>query len=189
VPLDTLRGTYNYRRLHVLIGAGVALAFGGFALRYVVSGLYHTAWSLGDLCSALFVVSIGAVLVVCCLVLLRRWFCRSSMVLEISDAGIRYGKTFQPWTAIRWVCGKSKRGGIQLFYQTNERGMAGCDRPLPIGQGLTPSDYDGLMRSLDESVRVQYPHVTFGQTSNSMRTFLSDPCPHFLRFLRSSFFK
>ncbi len=155
-------GTYTYRKPQILLGGCLFLAFGIIPLRYLVLGIGHTAWSLKALGAAIFIGGIGLVLALGGLFLLKRWLTRTSISLEISAAGIRYGKVFHSWDAIRWVSGRSERRGVQLFYQTQGRGLAGYDRPLPIDQNPTIEEYGGLMQSLSKAIQEKYPDVGFG---------------------------
>ena len=155
-------GRYSYRKPSVLIAGLLATAFGGFALRYLLLAVPHTVWSLKAYGTAAFVGGIGGMLAVCGLILLRRWFARTSLALEISAAGIRYGKTFHSWDMIRWLSGHSDRKGVRLFYQARGRGLAGFDRPLPVDRNPTAEEYDDLLHALSSAISKKHPDVVFG---------------------------
>jgi hypothetical protein len=107
--------SYTYRKPTVLIAGLLALAFGGFALRYLARAVPHTVWSLKAFGAAVFVGGIGGMLALCGLLLLRRWWRRTSLRLEISAAGIRYGNLFHSWDMIHWLSGHPDRKGIGFF--------------------------------------------------------------------------
>lgn len=131
-------------------------------MRYLVFSIPHTTWSIQAFGAAAFVGGIGSLLCVCGLMVLRRWFNRTSLTLEISTSGIRYGETFHAWSEIHWISGRTDRRGVQLFYQTRQRGLAGCDRPLPVDCNPTADEFDTLLQTLRSALSEQHPDVAFG---------------------------
>lgn len=161
-PRIFFAGRYSYRKSGALVAGVVASLFGLYALRYLVLSIPHTTWSFKAYGAAAFVAGIGSLLLVCGLFVLRRWFTRTSLTLEISTAGVRYGKTFHSWSEIHWISGHKDRRGVQLFYQTRQRGLAGCDRPLPVDDNPTTEEFHSLLETLRGALSEEYPNVEFG---------------------------
>ena len=161
-PRIFFAGRYSYRKPGTLIGGAVAITFGSYALRYLLLTIPHTTWSLKAYAAATFVGGIGGMLALCGVILLRRWFAGTTLILEISNAGIRYGKTFHSWNEIHWLTAHTDRGGVQLFYQTRGRGLAGFDRPLPVDSNLTQEEFHDLLQALTTALSKDHPDVAFG---------------------------
>lgn len=161
-PRIFFAGRYSYRKPGALVAGVVASLFGGYALRYLVLSIPHTTWSIKAYGAAAFVGGIGSLLLVCGLVVLRRWFTQTSLILEISSAGVRYGQTFHPWSEIHWIGGHRDRSDVRLFYQTRQRGLAGCDRPLPVDCNPTVEEFASLLEMLRGALSEEYPNVEFG---------------------------
>jgi hypothetical protein len=87
---------------------------------------------------------------------------QTRVTLEISTAGIRYGETFHSWDEIRWISGHTDRKGVQLFYQTRERGLAGFDRPLPVDRNPTVEEFHDLLDALRGALSEKHSGVDFG---------------------------
>jgi hypothetical protein len=155
-------GRYSYRKPGALIVGAVAIAFGGYALRYLFLAIPHTTWSLKAYGAAAFVGGIGGMLALCGVVVLRRWFAGTTLMLEISTAGVRYGKTFHSWNEIRWLSGHTDRTGVRLFYQTRGRGLAGFDRPLPVDTNPTLKEFHDLLQALTNALSKDHPDVAIG---------------------------
>jgi hypothetical protein len=160
-------GRFTYRRPRVLFAGLLFLAFGVYALRYLVLGLTHSTSSLKLLGTAVFVGGIGGILAFGGLYLLKRWFTRMCITLEISTAGITYGRVSHSWDAIRWVAGRRVRGyssrkRVELFYQTRDRGLKGLDRPMPVDQNPTLQEYAELIESLSNAIQEKHPEVVLG---------------------------
>ena len=153
---------YKYRKPGTFFAGLLGLAFGGLALRYVVLEASTTVWKPTAFLAAAFVGGIGGVLALCGLFLLRKWFVRGVLALEISGAGIRYGNAYHPWESIHWLGGRCDRKGIQLFYQTRDRWPGGIDRPLPVDPNLTQEEYEQLMETLSNRILQNHPHVVLG---------------------------
>ena len=108
-------GRYTYRKPSALIGGLLFLAFGGFGLWHLFLAIPHTTWSLKTYAAAAFVGGISGMLAAGGLFLLARWFARTTLSLEISAAGIRYGKAFHSWDKIHGFAGRRDRKKVQLF--------------------------------------------------------------------------
>jgi hypothetical protein len=155
-------GRYTYRKPHVLVAGILSLSIGAFVLRYLVLASPKTVWSIKAFGAMALVGGIGGVLAVCGLLFLKLWFARTSMLLEISTTGIRYGNVFHSWDAIHWLSGHSERKRVWLFYQTMGRGLAGFDRALPVDQNPTAEEYANLMITLRNAISAKHPNVIFG---------------------------
>jgi hypothetical protein len=153
---------YSYRKPGAFVAGLVAVAFGGYALRYVFHSIPRTTWSIKAYAAAAFVVGISGLLTLCGLIVLRRWITQARVTLEISTAGIRYGETFHSWNEIRWISGHTDRKGVQLFYQTRGRGFAGFDRPLPVDRNPTVDEFHDLLDELRSALSERHSDVDFG---------------------------
>ena len=161
-PRIFFAGRYSYRKPGALVAGVVAVLFGGYALRYLVLSIPHTTWSIKAYGAAAFIAGIGSLLLLCGLIVLGRWFTQTSLTLEISAAGVRYGETFHSWSEIHWISGHTDRKGVCLFYQTQQRGLAGCDRPLPVDSNPTVEQFHSLLETLKSALSEEYPNVEFG---------------------------
>jgi hypothetical protein len=161
-PCIFFAGRYSYRKPGAFVAGVLAALGGGYVLRYLVLSIPHTTWSIKAYGAAAFVGGIGGLLFVCGLIVLRRWFAQTSLTLEISAAGVRYGETFHSWSEIHWISGHTDRKGVQLFYQTRQRGLAGCDRPLPVDSNPTVEEFHSLLETLRGALSEKYPNVEFG---------------------------
>lgn len=155
-------GRYTYRKPSALLGGLLFLAFSGFGLRHLFFAIPQTTWSLKTYAGAAFVGGISGMLAAGGLFLLARWFARTTLSLEISTVGIRYGKAFHSWDRIHGFAGHRDRKKVQLFYQTRDPGLKGMDRPLPVDQNPTPEEYDQLMHTLSDAISPEHPNVIFG---------------------------
>lgn len=155
-------GRYSYRKPSVLFASVVASLFGGFALRDLFMSIPHSTWSISTCAAVAFIGGIGSLLLVCGLFLLRQWFVQKDRLLEISTTGITYGETSHSWREIHWISGHRVQGGVHLFYQTRQRGLAGCDRPIPLDRNPTVEEYYNLLETLSSQLSEEHPHVEFG---------------------------
>jgi hypothetical protein len=161
-PRIFLAGHYSYRKPAALIAGFVAILFGTYAILYLFFSIHHTTWSVKPYAAVTFVGGIGSALLLCGFILLRRWILKTSLTLEISNLGVRYGETFHSWSEIHWISGRADRKRMVLFYQTRERGLAGYDRPLPLDCNPTAEEFHHLLETLDMKLSKEYPNVQFG---------------------------
>jgi hypothetical protein len=154
-------GRYSYRQRGAVFAGLIGCAFGGAALLNLYLGIRReTEWSIKAFGAAVFVGGIGGMLALAGITLLWQWITRRSLTLEISSAGIKYGKTFHPWNEIHWVSGHLEQERVRLFYQ--KRGLAGFDRHIPVDQNPIVEEYKQLMAKLRDALSQKYPDLDFG---------------------------
>jgi hypothetical protein len=161
-PRIFITRSYTYRKPATLFGGLLALASASFALNRLIVEFPRSAWSWGALPTMLFVGGIGALLGFCGFWVLRQWFASASMLLEITDAGIRYGDAHCSWDDIRWISGHGDRKGIVLFYQRRGSLVKRGDQHMPVDPDLTLEEYQDLMHELNSALSERHPDVTFG---------------------------
>jgi hypothetical protein len=152
-------GRVRYRKAGVLFGALAALTFGFAPLVVFAPTLRRSEWTGG------IAAGVGIIGLVCGLFifmgckLLWRWLAGGTLLLEISDEGVRYGRRYFAWEQIRWIGGSSERGRVQLAMKCQ-----GVPRELPlfVDEPLTVDRYDALMQELSAALRERYPHVAVG---------------------------
>jgi hypothetical protein len=162
VPKIFLTGQYSYRRPSVFFAGLAALTCGVVALVSLVISALHATWNWQAFATVAFVGGIGGVMAYVGGMLLYFWITRMVNVLEISSAGIRYGKNFVAWDQVQRLGGANTGKGVQLFFHKRSRGPMSSDRHLMITPELTTKQYEQLIQRLRTALADQYPEVQFG---------------------------
>jgi hypothetical protein len=156
-------GRYRYRRAAVLFGALLALGFGigGIVAIGLIRRSQMAAASGGAKAAAIAVLVIGVLLAVVGLRLLILWFKGRTLILEITDVGVSYGKQRYDWPEVQWLGGRDDGGRRrQLHLKLRQKGTR--EIPMVIDQPLSVDRCDALMQELSASLQESHPHVAFG---------------------------
>ena len=152
-------GRFRNRKTGVLCGGLLALLLGGTAIVLLAPVLMRETWSWAGLAGLGFVGLLDGLLLFTGLRRLRLWFVGDTLLLEITDLGVRYGGRHYAWEDIQWIGGTSSNGRMQL---TLKRKGAVSEVQLLVDEPLTVDRYDALMQELSVALRETHPHVAVG---------------------------
>jgi len=160
-PRIFFTGRFTYRKPQALFGASVGLLFGGAMLLYLIFSLRYLTLSWNPVLPVLFILGIGGLLIGTGVLLLKNWCTRTSMALEISEAGIKYGKNLDQWDSIQRLGASPAGARVHLFYQLRGQRFSSHDHMLIIDESPTVQQYDNLIESLRDALHEKHPHVVF----------------------------
>ena len=160
LPRVFYSGRFRYRKAGVLFAALLAVAFGTAPLVVCFRRFSEIVWSWKAIGAACFVGAICALLLFAGIKLFLKWLTGTSLALEVTTEGVRYGNARHAWPDIRWIGGTTNRGRVQLRLKVN--GLARPDIQLLVDEPLTVDRYDALMQELGFALRETHPHVAVG---------------------------
>jgi hypothetical protein len=152
-------GRFRYRKATGLTGAILALGLGLVPALLAVPDVLRGQWPWGGAFSAASLGLLCTLLLLSGIKLLRRWFIGATLLLEISDDGVRYGGRDFGWNEVQWIGGRSDQGHVQLILKCKG---AVPELQLLVDEPLTVDRYDALMQELSAALKEKHPQVAVG---------------------------
>ena len=148
-----LQGSFRFRRPATII-FGITTAAGGGIM--IWTGLYETVHGFGRF----FMTTIGLLLFGGGLLLLLAYFTRKVTEFEITDKGIRTGRSTIPWDQISRIGIDSGDGPSTLYFQP--RGWFRFFRYLNSDTLRSHEDCEAALKALRDQLAERCPTTRFG---------------------------
>lgn len=160
-----MKKEYAYHRWQTLVGGTIASAFGAIPLFcFMIPGAFTTDWHAQFTARMIPILLLGfgvpTLLLVAGLWVLHAWLTRRINVLEVTEAGVKYGSKFRRWEEIKWFSWhQMKSGGPTLFYQ--RKGFS-VDHHLMVTDPLSEHEIYELFDALQRDVCPVHKNLNVG---------------------------